>query len=115
MQSYQKTRSGRLQVLTMPASMVERMSGRIPVRRRQKLASRRPARKERAPNKGTKRMEPPTGGNDKNAGNTGGSIPKDLEHGGSELHTVMGGGGGCGGRGHRRAVPGRGFPKYIGP
>ena len=102
--------SDRLQILTMPVSMVERMSGRIPVRRRQKLASRRLAKKGRGPNKGTKRMAPLTGANNTDVGNTGGSIPKDRKHGGSGLHAMMGDGGGDG-RGHRRVVPRRGFPK----
>ena len=102
--------SDRLQVLTMPVSMAERMRGRIPVRRRQKLASRRLARKERAP-KGTKRMEPLAGGKDTDAGNTGDSVPKDRKHGVSESHTMVGDDGGGGERSHQRAVPGRGFPK----
>ena len=103
--------SDKLQILTMPVSMTERMRGRIPVRRRQKLVSRRLARKDRAP-KGTKRMEPLAGGKGTGVGNTGGSVPKDRKHGVSELHTMVGdGGGGGGGRSHQRAVPRRGFPK----
>ena len=102
--------SDRLQILTMPVSMVERMSGRIPVRRRQKLASRRLAKKGRGPNKGTKRKEPLAGGKNRDVDITGGSRPKDRTHGGSGLNLMIGGGGGDG-RGHRRAVPRRGFPK----
>ena len=104
----------------MPVSMVERMSGRIPVRRRQKLASRRLARKGRGPYKGTKRMAPLVGAKNTDVGNTGCSLPKDRKQGGSGPHVMMAncgdgasevGGDGGAGRGHRRVVPRRGFPK----
>ena len=102
--------SDKLQVLTMPASMATRMRGRIPARRRQKLVSRRLARKERAP-EGSKRKVPPLGGKATDVGNTGGSVPKDRKHGVSELHTMVGDDGGGGERSHQRAVLRRGFPK----
>ena len=100
----------RLQVLQMPASMEERMLMRIPIRRRKRLAAKRLARVGKGPGKGTKRKEPLAGGKNRDVDITGGSRPKDRTHGGSGLNLMIGGGGGDG-RGHRRAVPRRGFPK----
>ena len=100
----------RLQVLQMPASMEERMLARIPIRRRKQLAARRLARLEKkGPAKDITRKEPLSGGKKKDADTTGGSRPKDRKHGVSGLNLMIGGGGD--GRGHRRAVPRRGFPK----
>ena len=65
---------------------------------------------KKGPGKGAKRGEPFPGGKNSGVGIMGGSGPKDRKHGGSGLNLMVGGGGG-GGRGHRRAVPRRGFPK----
>ena len=102
----------RLQVLQMPASMEERMLARIPIRRRKQLAARRLARlKKEGPDKGTKRKEPLAGGKYSDVDIMGGSRPKDRKHGSSGLKSMVVGGGGGDGRGHRRVVPRRGFPK----
>ena len=101
----------RLQVLQMPASMEGRMLARTPIPCGKQLAARRLARLEKeGPDKGTKRKEPLAGGKYSDVDITGGSRPKDRTHGGSGLNLMIGGGGGDG-RGHRRAVPRRGFPK----
>ena len=101
----------RLQVPRMPASMEGRMLARTPIRRRKQLAARRLARLEKeGPGGGTKRKVPLAGGRHSDVDITGGSRPKDRKHGGSGLNLMIGGGGGDG-RGHRRAVPRRGFPK----
>ena len=96
----------------MPSSTEERVLARIPIRRRKQLAAaRRLARIEnKGPDKGTKRKVPLAGGGHSDVDITGGSRPKDRKHGGSGLNLMIGGGGGDG-RGHRRAVPGRRFPK----
>ena len=69
--------------------------------------------------KGTKRMGPLAGPKNGGVGIGGGSGPKDRKHGGSGPGSMADCGGGASevgddggaGRGHRRAVPRRGFPK----
>ena len=101
----------KLQALTMPASLRARLSGRIPLRRRQQLQAKRLRKMEKTGPSGTRRKEPLAGTRGSTAGIAGVSRPYGRTHGGSGGEHATIGGGGRGERDHRRGIPRRGFPK----
>ena len=100
----------RLQVLRMPDSLVQRLETKIPLHRRKMLERRRRARKTTEPNKPRQRRGSPLLAR-KEGGKQGGAelaegTPRERKQGSLGDSGMVGGG-----RGHRRGIPRRGFPK----
>ena len=100
----------RLHVLQMSPAIRDKIRSGIPARRLKQLEARRASRQKTGPGRGTRRKVPLARNRGLGTGSTDVSRPRDRKRGDPGQQT-MGGGGGGDGRGHRRVVPRRGFPK----